>query len=92
LSLASTDASPQPGRHMILNHVGRLATDGVAAGFGAAFILGRFAGSLLFRVRGSDPAVMPGAVTVVIAVSLAAALLPACRASRIDPARALRWE
>jgi predicted permease len=79
-------------RQMILNHVGRLAVIGVAAGLGAALILGRFAGSLLFRVKGSDPPVMLGAVAVVIVVSLAAAMLPAYRASRIDPARALRWE
>ncbi len=79
-------------RQMILNHVGRLAVVGVVAGLGAALVLGRFAGSLLFRVQGSDPPVMLGAVAVVIVVSLAAAMLPAYRASRIDPARALRWE
>ena len=79
-------------RQMILNHVGRLAVIGVAAGLGAALVLGRFAGSLLFRVQGSDPPVMLGAVAVVIVVSLSAAMLPAYRASRIDPARALRWE
>jgi ABC-type antimicrobial peptide transport system permease subunit len=35
---------------------------------------------------------MLGAIAVVIVVALSAAMLPAYRASRIDPARALRWE
>jgi predicted permease len=79
-------------RQMILNHVGRLAVVGVVTGLAAALVLGRFAASLLFRVEGTDPPVVLGAVAVVIVVSLSAAMLPAHRASRIDPARALRWE
>jgi len=79
-------------RQMILRHVGLLALVGVVVGLAGAFVLGRFAASLLFRVESVDPAVMFAAVSVVIAVSLGAAMVPALRASRIDPARALRWE
>jgi ABC-type antimicrobial peptide transport system permease subunit len=79
-------------RQMILGHVGRLAIGGVAVGLVAAVMLGRYAASLLFRVEGVDPTVMLAAVAVVIVVSLAAAMVPAYRASRVDPARALRWE
>jgi predicted permease len=79
-------------RQMILRHVGRLAAVGVVAGVVAALVLGRFAASLLFRVEGADPPVMLGAIAVVIVVAVSAAMLPAYRASRIDPARALRWE
>jgi putative ABC transport system permease protein len=65
---------------------------GVAVGLAGALVLGRYAASLLFRVEGMDPTVMLAAVAVVIFVSLGAAMVPAYRASRIDPARALRWE
>jgi ABC-type antimicrobial peptide transport system permease subunit len=79
-------------RQMIFRHVGRLAIVGVAVGLVGALLLGRYAASLLFRVEGVDPTVMLAAVAVVVFVSLGAAMVPAHRASRIDPARALRWE
>jgi ABC-type antimicrobial peptide transport system permease subunit len=79
-------------RQLILSHVGKLAVVGVAVGLVGAFALGRYAASMLFRVEGVDPAVMIVAVAVVVFVSLGAAMVPAYRASRIDPARALRWE
>ena len=79
-------------RQMILRHVGGLAVIGVIVGLSASVVLGRFAASLLFRIEGTDPPVMLLAVSIVTVVSLAAAMLPAYRASRIDPARALRWE
>ena len=79
-------------RQLILSHVGKLAVVGVVIGLVGALALGRYAASLLFRVEGVDPTVMVSAVAVVIVVSLAAAMVPAYRASRIDPARALRWE
>jgi ABC-type antimicrobial peptide transport system permease subunit len=79
-------------RGMVLRHVGKMTLVGVAIGLGGAIVLGRLAAALLFRVEGTDPPIMAAAVTVVLLVSLAAALLPAYRASRIDPSRALRWE
>ncbi len=79
-------------RQMILGHVGRLATVGVMLGLVGALVLGRYAASMLFRVEGVDAPVMFAAVAVVVFVSLGAAMVPAYRASRIDPARALRWE
>jgi predicted permease len=79
-------------RQMILGHVGRLAIVGVAVGLVGALVLGRYAASMLFGVEGVDATVMIAAVAVVIFVSLGASMVPAFRASRIDPARALRWE
>jgi putative ABC transport system permease protein len=75
-----------------LSHVGKLAAIGIAVGLVGALALGRYAASMLFRVEAVDPTVMMAAVAVVILVSLGAAMVPAYRASRIDPARALRWE
>jgi len=85
-------ADGQRIRGMVLRHVGKMTLVGVAVGLGGAIVLGRLAAALLFRVEGTDPPIMAAAVAVVLLVSLAAALLPAYRASRIDPSRALRWE
>ena len=79
-------------RDMILRHVGVLTLVGVIVGLTGALVLARYAASLLFGVQGIDTTVMVGAVTVVVFVSLGAAMVPVYRASRIDPARALRWE
>ena len=79
-------------RYMVLSHVGRLAIIGVVVGLAASLVLGRYAASLLFEVEGIDPGVMLAAVAIVSVVSMAAATVPAYRASRIDPAHALRWE
>jgi len=45
---------------------------------------------LLFGVGSSDPLVLGGVVALLGAVALVSALLPALRASRVDPAVALR--
>ncbi|RPI57064.1 MAG: ABC transporter permease [Acidobacteria bacterium] len=79
-------------RGMVLGHVGRLTLVGVGVGLAGAVVLGRLAASMLFRVDGIDPVVMSAAVAAVVAVALAAATIPAFRASRIDPAAALRAE
>ncbi len=79
-------------RLMVLRHVGRLTIVGISAGLAGAIVLGRLAASMLFRVGGFDPVVMSAAVAAVVAVALVAATIPAVRASRIDPAAALRAE
>jgi predicted permease len=65
---------------------------GAAAGVGIAAGFARVVGSLLFEVSPSNPAIAAGAVCVLVAVGVAACLLPARRAAAIDPMRALRME
>ena len=48
--------------------------------------------SLLFNVRPTDPSVYAAVSAVLIGVALLASYLPARRASKIDPLRALRDE
>ena len=54
--------------------------------------LGRAAQSLLFELKGYDPAVLAAAAVLLAVVAMAAGFLPAHRASQIDPIRALRYE
>ena len=63
---------------------------GVAAGCGAALALGQLAGSLLYGVGPTDPITFVSASVGLGLTAIAAAWLPARRASRIDPAVVLR--
>ena len=70
----------------------RTALVGVAIGLAAALALGRVLASLLYGVRASDPATFAAVAALLCAVALAASLLPALRAARIDPVQTLREE
>jgi len=65
---------------------------GLAMGLLAAMGAARALGSLLFGIRPADPAAFLVTALVLAAAGLAAALLPARRAARLDPMRALRHE
>jgi len=65
---------------------------GIAIGVAGAFLLGRTMSSLVFGVRVHDPATFTVVTMVLTAVALAACMLPAARASRVDPQEALRGE
>jgi len=79
-------------RRMILGQVGRMTVVGGSAGLVLALGAGRLARSLLFELQGHDPLAIAGAVVALCAVALSAGLIPAVRASRIEPMRALRYE
>lgn len=65
---------------------------GTILGLAAAAGLNRFLGSLLFGVSPSDVSAYGLVVGGVVAVSMVASLVPALRASRVDPVRSLRAE
>jgi ABC-type antimicrobial peptide transport system permease subunit len=62
------------------------------AGFVLSLALTRLLSGMLYGVSPSDPTTLSAVVVIVAVVAAAAALLPAVRASRIDPMRALREE
>lgn len=63
---------------------------GLVVGLMAALILARFVESLLFGVTATDPLSLGAAVFILALATMLACLLPALRATRIDPTRALR--
>jgi ABC-type antimicrobial peptide transport system permease subunit len=70
----------------------RIAVVGAAVGVAGALAGSRLLGSLLFEVSPGDLVSVGGAAGILLAVTLAAAYLPARRATRIDPVEALRNE
>jgi ABC-type antimicrobial peptide transport system permease subunit len=69
-----------------------LAGIGATAGLALAYGLTRLLATLLFGVKANDPLAYVGVVGVLMAVAAVAALIPARRATLIDPAIALRYE
>jgi putative ABC transport system permease protein len=80
----------------VLQHVVRqgmlLAAGGIAAGMAGAWAVTRFLSSLLFGVRPTDPVTFVLVPLILADVAIVACLVPARRATRVDPMVALRYE
>jgi ABC-type antimicrobial peptide transport system permease subunit len=69
-----------------------LALSGIAAGLAIALAATPQIAPLLYRVGPADPVSIAGAVLFLIVVAVLASLMPALRATRVDPILALRQE
>ena len=69
-----------------------LTTTGIVIGIALALLLMRLLGNLLYQVSPRDPLAFAAAFAVMTVASIAACFLPAWRATRTDPIRALRAE
>ena len=83
-------AAPAQVVASVVRHGAALIAVGLALGLAASAAASRLLASLLYEVRGTDPAAFAGAGLVLLVVGLGAALLPAWRAGRTQPARLLR--
>jgi putative ABC transport system permease protein len=68
----------------------RVAAVGALVGVFAAALATRWLGSLLFGISATDPVTFVVVPLLFVVVASLASLLPALRATRVDPARALR--
>ena len=69
-----------------------LTLGGLLAGLAGAILLTRFLASLLFEVKPTDPVTYAVVASLLALVALAACLIPARRATKVDPIVALRYE
>jgi putative ABC transport system permease protein len=83
-------ATPSRLRAMILGQAFTVAGAGTLAGLLAALAGSRLLTTMLFEVSPTDPVTLIGVSALLLFVALLAAYLPARRATRIDPAQALR--
>jgi putative ABC transport system permease protein len=77
---------------MVLGQSVGLALMGIAAGIVAALVATRMVQDLLYGVSASDPLTYLAVAAMLTTTALLAGGIPAWRASRIDPVRALREE
>jgi len=85
-------AEPSRVRGMVMRQVGLMTLVGGVVGLVGAVWLGSVAKSLLYQLQGYDAVVLVSAAVLLSLVSFGAGFIPALRASRIEPMRALRYE
>jgi len=85
-------ASPSRLRSSVLGQALVIAGVGIVLGLAGALAGGRLIRSFLFGVAPNDPLTLVGVAAMLLIVALAAAYVPARRASRADPAALLRGE
>ena len=89
---AALGATPGRLRADVLRQAALIAGIGGLAGIVGAFVGSQFLKSQLYEVTPTDPLALVGSSLLLMGVALAAAYLPAWRATRVDPAGALRGE
>jgi ABC-type antimicrobial peptide transport system permease subunit len=75
---------------MVLRRLLVLLVPGVALGVAGALATTRVLSSLLFEIRPDDPATFISVAVLLAAVAIVAGMMPARRASRVDPLVALK--
>jgi predicted permease len=83
-------AQPAALVRLVVRHGLWMAAFGVVLGAGGARLAGRYAEKMLYGVQAGDPVTYVGVSMLLAAVAVAASVLPARRAARVDPALALR--
>ncbi|HWG32983.1 MAG TPA: ABC transporter permease [Gemmatimonadaceae bacterium] len=77
---------------LVLSSGLRVMAIGLVLGVGSAVAIGRVVASLLFETSPYDPRVLAGTVMVLTAAAVGASVVPAWRATRVNPIEALRVE
>lgn len=77
---------------LVLADTLKLTTAGVIAGLGGSVLLTRWLGALKYGVQGADPLTLAATSVGLVLVAVIASVVPARRATRVDPIEALRAE
>lgn len=85
-------AHPADILRMVVGQGLALGVSGIALGAAASLALTRLLGTLLFQTGSSDPLVFTTVSVLFVVVTVAASVLPALRAARVDPIESLRCE
>jgi predicted permease len=85
-------ARPGDVLRMVLNEGVAIAMVGVAIGLLGAFAVSRLVSTLLYGVSATNAAIYASAAAITVLVTIAATLVPARRATRVDPTVALRGD
>ncbi|HZP22739.1 MAG TPA: ADOP family duplicated permease, partial [Terriglobales bacterium] len=85
-------ATPQAVLRLVVMEGMKLALIAIGCGLLAGLALGKALSSLIFGVAVRDPWTLSGVAFTMAVIALAACLVPAVRASRVDPMVALRYE
>jgi predicted permease len=85
-------AEPSRVRGMVLRQIAWMVIIGGTVGLAGAAVAGILARSLLYEMRGYDPWILAATGALLAVIAFAAGYIPARRASKVDPMRALRYE
>jgi ABC-type antimicrobial peptide transport system permease subunit len=85
-------AQPADVLSLVLRQGARVVATGVLLGLTITLAIERSIGAVLFSVTPDDPLTLLSCITMLFAVALAAMVVPARRATRVDPAVAMRCD
>jgi predicted permease len=84
--------TPAGVRRLVVGDGLALAAGGVAAGLALAYVLARYVATLLYETGTADPLIYSAVAALTLVVAAAACLLPARRATMVEPAAVLRGD
>ena len=85
-------ATPAGVFWLVMKQGGMLALAGTSIGLVVAYLSGRIVASRIYAIRASDPLMLGAAIVLVIAITAIATMIPAWRASRLQPSGVLHAE
>ena len=85
-------ASPRSVFLLVMKQGATLGVAGAVIGVGLAYFSGQIISNRVYTIRASDPVILIIATLLITAITVAATIIPAARAARLNPASALQSE